>query len=444
MTPDIGLGNWLYQRTSRTPHREALTFEGTTWTYAALQDRIDRLASGLRANGVCHGDRVGFLGFNQPAFLETLFAAARLGAIFVPLNFRLSGAELAYIIGDAGVHTLIADAPHRPVIDTIRGELPCRRFISADQTVDGKADSMAPGAFVGNFHQLQELKKRYPNIKIVMSIGGGGANPLDFSTVSDAAHRKAFVKSCVDMYIKGNFSPGFSEPGIFDGFDIDWEYPASESDEAGLTALLAEFRSQMDAIRPGMTLSIASSAGSWAFQYIDFKAVQKSLDFFGLMEYDFDGPWNDATGLVAPLYQAKGDPDPTNNAAWAVEQYLAAGVKPEKIVFGLPFYGYEWTDVPSTDHGLFQAGTPVGDGASYNAIVPLESSFTKYRDPKTQAPWLYDGTSFWTYDDPTSLAFKMRYAHNQKLGGLMVWDLSGDMPDGQLLKTSAGSLIAPF
>jgi fatty-acyl-CoA synthase len=137
MTPDIGLGNWLYQRAQRTPHRNALTFEGTTLTYAQLQDRIDRLASGLRVNGVCRGDRVGFLGLNQPAFLETLFAAARLGAIFVPLNFRLSGAELSYIIGDAGVHTLIVDAPHQPVIDRIRAELPCRRYFSADHPAEG-------------------------------------------------------------------------------------------------------------------------------------------------------------------------------------------------------------------------------------------------------------------------------------------------------------------
>src|SRR5277367_2742093 len=120
MTVDIGLGNWLYRRALRTPHRKALTFEGTTWTYAQLQDRIDRLANGLRAKGVCQGDRVGFLGFNQPAFLETLFAAARLGAIFVPLNYRLTGPELSYILGDAGVHTLIVDAPHLPVIDPIR------------------------------------------------------------------------------------------------------------------------------------------------------------------------------------------------------------------------------------------------------------------------------------------------------------------------------------
>jgi fatty-acyl-CoA synthase len=137
MTPDIGLGNWMFQRALRTPHRAALTFEGTTWTYGQLQDRIDRLASALRANGVCQGDRVGFMGFNQPAFLETLFAAARLGAIFVPLNFRLTGPELSYIIGDGGVHTLIVDAPHRPVIDPIRAELPCRRFFSADQPAEG-------------------------------------------------------------------------------------------------------------------------------------------------------------------------------------------------------------------------------------------------------------------------------------------------------------------
>ncbi len=137
MTPDIGLGNWLYQRARRTPDRKALTFEGTSWTYGELQNRIDRLATALRANGVCHGDRVGFLGLNQPSFLESLFATARLGAIFVPLNFRLSGPELSYIINDAGMHTIIADNPHRPVIDSIRAELPCRRFFSADQPAEG-------------------------------------------------------------------------------------------------------------------------------------------------------------------------------------------------------------------------------------------------------------------------------------------------------------------
>ena len=153
MAPDIGLGNWFYQRARRTPERKALTFEGATLTYGGLQGRIDRLASGLRANGVCQGDRVGFLGFNQPAFIETLFATARLGAIFVPLNYRLSSAELGYIIGDAGLHSLIVDSPHQPLIDPIRADLPCRRYLSADTAgtewpaiaalIDGQAELRA-------------------------------------------------------------------------------------------------------------------------------------------------------------------------------------------------------------------------------------------------------------------------------------------------------------
>ena len=137
MNIDIGLGNWLFQRARRNPNRPALSFEGTTWSYAELQTRIDRLATSLKTHGVCRGDRVGFLGLNQPSFFETLFAAARIGAIFVPLNFRLTGAELSYIVIDAGVHTLIVDATHQPVIDGIRSELPCRTFGSADIEAKG-------------------------------------------------------------------------------------------------------------------------------------------------------------------------------------------------------------------------------------------------------------------------------------------------------------------
>jgi fatty-acyl-CoA synthase len=84
--PDIGLGNWFLQRSRRTPNRKALTFEGKTATYAELQNRFDRLATALRAAGVCRGDRVAFIDFNQPSFFEVMFATARLGAIFVPLK----------------------------------------------------------------------------------------------------------------------------------------------------------------------------------------------------------------------------------------------------------------------------------------------------------------------------------------------------------------------
>lgn len=311
---------------------------------------------------------------------------------------------------------------------------------TADQTVDGQADSGAPGAFVGNFHQLQELKHRYPELKIIISLGGGSADPTQFSMAALPANRKAFVKSCVDMFIGGNFAPGIHEPGIFDGFDIDWEFPASDADKTNHAALLAEFRKQLDAIRPDGTLTIAAPAGSWAYQFIDLNKIQHTLSFFNLMLYDFDGPWNNTTGFVAPLYRSLKDGDPNNNIDASVNAYLEAGVHPRKIVFGVPFYGYEWGNVPNIDYGLFEPGNPIGFGSGYNAIVPLESQFQKYRDSITQAPWLFDGQNFWTYEDPHSISFKMDYVRHHRLGGVMIWELSSDLPNGKLLKTIAEGL----
>ena len=117
MTPDIGLANWFRQRALRTPERVALRFEGRDWTYADMQQAVQDCAGRLAALGVAKGDRVAFLGFNQPMFFFAMFAAARLGAIFVPLNFRLTGPELAFMIEDCAASALIVDSDHRAVIE---------------------------------------------------------------------------------------------------------------------------------------------------------------------------------------------------------------------------------------------------------------------------------------------------------------------------------------
>ena len=135
--PDVTLGSWFAKRAEATPEARALTFEGSTLTFGQFLDRVDRAAAGFRGGGVCRGDRVGFLGLNQPAFFETMFAAARLGAIFVPLNFRLTGPELAFIINDAGVHTLVVDPDHRAVIDSVRSELSVRVYLGTPEGGEG-------------------------------------------------------------------------------------------------------------------------------------------------------------------------------------------------------------------------------------------------------------------------------------------------------------------
>jgi fatty-acyl-CoA synthase len=136
-TVDVSLGGWFEQRAKLTPDRRCLTFEGETWTYATMLRRIDETAAALRHGGVRHGDRVAYLGLNLPAFFETMFAAARLGAIFVPLNFRLTSPELSFIVNDAGAHTIVADDLHRKLVDAIRHELPCLRYLSSEAAEEG-------------------------------------------------------------------------------------------------------------------------------------------------------------------------------------------------------------------------------------------------------------------------------------------------------------------
>jgi fatty-acyl-CoA synthase len=135
-SPDINLASWLRDRTQLTPNRRALTFEGTTWSYATFLERVEKMASVLRDGGVRHGDRVAFIGLNHPTYFETLFGAAWLGAIFVPLNFRLTGPELTFVINDSGAHTIVADSLHRAVIDSIRPDIPCRRFLTYENDAD--------------------------------------------------------------------------------------------------------------------------------------------------------------------------------------------------------------------------------------------------------------------------------------------------------------------
>jgi fatty-acyl-CoA synthase len=131
--PNIGLTALLLRRADLTPHRKAVSFEGVTRTFGELKDRVLRLASALQADGCKAGDRIGYLGLNHSAFLESLYASAAIGAIFVPLNFRLTGEELNYMINDAGVSTLIVDSELQPVIAGIRDNLCCTRYINVTQ-----------------------------------------------------------------------------------------------------------------------------------------------------------------------------------------------------------------------------------------------------------------------------------------------------------------------
>jgi chitinase len=303
-------------------------------------------------------------------------------------------------------------------------------------SVNGVADDPV-SPFRGNFHQLQELKTRYPRLKILISLEGKAA---DFAWDAQPENRRAFVASCVDTFIRGHFATGVGKPGLFDGFDVDWESPQAE-DADNFRALLEEFRQQMNAVRAGLRLSIAVDQAPETLPGTDFAAIARIVDQVGVMNYDYAGPWSKTTGFLAPLFGH-------NSRALSIERsiasYRAHGVPERKLLMGLPFYGYSWTAVASTNNGLFQPGRAVHADRPYNYIRTLAEPGSTYRDPRSQAPWLFDGETFWTYEDPISVRYKVSYARHQHLGGVMIWELSDDTSDAELLTAAYRSMRHPL
>jgi chitinase len=311
----------------------------------------------------------------------------------------------------------------------------------AEDSVDGNADALdAP--LRGNFHQLQLLRRMYPKLRILVSIEG---QKNLFEEAAKPENRVAFVHSCIARFLEGHIAPGIETPQLFDGIDVDWEYPTADNAN-NFYGLMAEFRKQMDAIRwksgstragteqRGYTLSIASGASHKAIEPIDWKRVAKDVDQVGVMTYDFGGPWSHDTGFVAPL---RSDDPKAETVASVIEAYLAAGVPSRQLLIGLPFYAYQWHNVPEgANHGFLSKGDPIRGNLNQSTAAALmqNDDAELYRDPTSQAPWIYDGDNFLTFEDPVSLQAKAAYARQHKLGGMMIWELSGDTNDAQLLR----------
>jgi GH18 family chitinase len=311
------------------------------------------------------------------------------------------------------------------------------RVYSATESITGRPDSDS-AAFHGNFNQLLLLKQKYQNLKLLISIGGWTWS-ANFSTATkDDASRRHFAASCIDLFLK-------QYKGVFDGLDIDWEYPVSggltdgtPDDKKNFTSLLNEFRRQLDELgavdNMHYLLTIAAPIGPGNIRNIEPDAIAPIVDWINLMGYDFHGPWDSTTNFNAPLFRTSTDPgDAGLSVDAAVQTYLSAGVPAEKLVLGVPFYGHSWAGVADTDHGLYQSASGAAPGTweagsfEYKDIQrKLLPTYQRYWNAEAYVPWLYDPASkiFISYDDPQSLEAKAGYVRDQRLAGVMIWDVS--------------------
>jgi chitinase len=200
----------------------------------------------------------------------------------------------------------------------------------------------------------------------------------------------------------------------------------------------------MNAVRPGLRLSVAVDQSPAMLPGTDFAALAPLVDEFGIMNYDYAGPWSTTTGLLAPLFPNTLTSAHAASIQSSISAYKAAGIPARKLLMGLPFYGYGWTGVSDSNHGLFQTGQAVRGDHPYYAIRTLALPSQVFRDPRSQAPWIFDGQNFWTYEDSVSVRYKVSYASRQKMGGVMIWELSGDTADAELLNSAWRSLHHPL
>jgi chitinase len=343
-------------------------------------------------------------------------------------------------------------------------------------SVNGKPYS-AP--LYGNFGAIQQLKGLHPNLKVLISLGGQIGNVSGFVTASATpSGRAALASSCIDMFVKGNVAAGVTAPGLFDGFNIDWEFPGP-ADKENFTALLKEFRAQLNILSKTTgrkyVLTFDSPANPKKYVNIDLKSAAAQVDFLTIDGYDYASADEKQTNESSSLYDTRADPVHADDRYIdvTVRAYLKAGVPAAKYTMGLPLYAVGWTGVPTANHGLYQKATaaaPVlltdGSGvcpnadkataapgcdtiltpgfATYSTIERLLNThaYISWYDSERVGATLYNPSTgtFYTYDNPAAVATKTAYIKKHKLGGAYVWALNDDDASASLTKTIAAGL----
>jgi chitinase len=291
--------------------------------------------------------------------------------------------------------------------------------------------------------QLQALKAKNPALKIIVSVGGWGADNFSDAAFSDQS-RDRFARSAVDLIKRY----------ALDGIDLDWEYPGQAGpgikyrpeDKENFTYLLKTLRQQLDTLsderrRAGAdryTLTIASAAGNY-FKHTEMDKLHAYLDWINIMTYDFYTSAAKTTGHHTGLYQSLSAGGSSAYAAASVKQHLAAGIPSRKLVLGVAFYGRTFSGVKPENNGLYQPFEHYVGGHSYSELIRdfiNKQGFKRLWDDAAKAPYLWnaDTATFITYDDPESLKAKAEFVKSHRLGGIMYWEHSHD-PAELLLTT---------
>ena len=269
--------------------------------------------------------------------------------------------------------------------------------------------------------EIARLRKANPKLAILVSTGGGGDRGHGEATAT-AEGLDRLTASTIRLV----------ENYDLDGIDCDWEFPGDTGileEKYQHTALFAEYRRKLDLLsqKTGKKywLTTAAGAGEWYLNRTEIGISHRYLDFINLMTYDSNTD-SSIAGHHTHLYESKVPGCPRiQSADHNIRIMVEAGVPIEKILVGVAFFSHRWDRVPDVNHGLYQP-TPFKNmyGPSYTEIALKyedQMDYIKYWDADAQAPFLFNGTTFISYDDPRSVQLKCQYALDHNMGGAFYW-----------------------
>lgn len=280
--------------------------------------------------------------------------------------------------------------------------------------------------------QMKQVREWNPEIKIVLSVGTREAD--SFTTVSASEElRENLKKTCYRLV---------AEDG-FDGVDFDWEYPcvpsngqgAKQEDKHNFTLMCQAAREGVDMAGGGI-VSIAAGADVYYVNCVECKELAKILDYVNLMTYDLKCGFHALTGHHTGLYSSTGDYF-QNSCDQALRLFEKAGFPKEKLLLGAAFYSRWWKDVKDSNHGYLQLTQTGGKhGPNYDRLAQEyinKNGYVRYWDEEAKAPFLFNGSTFISYDDEESLTHKCAYVKREGIGGIFYWCHTGDT-SGVLLR----------